>query len=73
MADSADDAARYKAERDFERQRTAHHARHSRELERLIATLIAAAKHKPRCKCKTATALRDLAAELDTPHPRERR
>lgn len=59
------DAVRYKTERDFERQRTQHHIRRGRELERMLAELIASAQHKPQCKCGTAKALRDMAAELE--------
>ena len=56
-----------KAARDLARQSAHHHMRRERELEEQLAGFIALAKHKPRCKCRTATALRQLAAELDTP------
>lgn len=61
------DAARYKAARDLARQSAQHHIRRERELEELLAGFIALAQHKPRCKCRTATALRQLAAELEAP------
>lgn len=61
------DAAVYRAERDLARQSTAHHMRRERELERMLAGFIAAAQHKPHCKCNTSKALRALARELDAP------
>jgi len=61
------EAALLKAERDLARQSTRHHMARERELEHLLAGFIALAKDKPRCKCVTAVALRQLADELETP------
>ena len=66
------DAALYRAERDLARQSTSHHMARERELERLLAGFIALAQRKPRCKCDTAAALRELAAELEAGDTRRR-
>ena len=60
------DAALYRAARDLARQSAQHHIRRERELEMLLAGFIALAQHKPRCKCDTAIALRQLAEELES-------
>ena len=66
------DAARYKAERDLARQSTQHHIRREREIETILAHLIATAQEKPRCHCRTVKAIKALASELKAPE-RERR
>ncbi len=56
---------RDRVERDLARQTAQHHMKRERQLERLLAGFIAAAKAKPRCKCEAAVGLRHLAHELE--------
>lgn len=56
---------RLKFERALFRRSMARHLAAEQELERLLAGFMAAAVHKPHCKCGAAKALRALADELD--------